>query len=307
MNIHIYEQRPVDIAIVGGGPAGLSAGINAVARGRTCLILSSEISDNPLYKATLVENMPGFPTVSGAKLLEAFTDHAKKLSIPIQRGKVLSIFPFDLKDEKENDYSGFQIAFGNQFFLAKSIILATGSSSPSSFLGEDTYLGRGVSYCATCDGMFFKGKDVAVIAQAEDSFEEAEHLSRIGCRVLLFVKKSDVGKEKINKSLYHEVIPAQKYQIEGDGRVVTGLVADGKNYPVSGIFILRPVISLSKLLLDLELKDGHIVTGANQETNIPGVFAAGDCTGKPFQIAPALGEGLIAALSADAYLSKNLT
>ena len=301
-----YEETPADVVIVGAGPAGLSAGINAAARGRSCVILSSKISENPLYKAAHVKNMPGFPDIGGAELLEKFSDHAQKMSVPRIDGKVLSILPTDVGSSKTDPHPGFHVSFGNHFLQAKTVILAVGIPAAAGFPGEDEYLGHGVSYCATCDGMFYRGKDVAVIAKTRDAFEEALHLVKIGCRVTLFVGPADAKKwaDDIPSDVFADVIYAEKYAIDGKDGLATSLLADEKKYPFSGIFILRSSVAPSKLLPELAFSGNFLVTDEKQATGIPGVFAAGDCTGAPLQIAPALGEGLIAALSADKYIGK---
>jgi len=300
----LYETTPVDIAVIGGGPAGFSAAINGRTRGRSVVILSGEYQDSPLYKAAVVENMPGLPGRSGAELLDLFHSHAAKMGAVHLKGRALVVMPSDFGSRKTGPVPGFQIAYGNSFLMAKTVVLATGVGQSTPYPGEDEFLGRGVSYCATCDGMLYRGKDVAVIAKSRDAIEEALHLAKIGCKVILFVNPGDLRRWDITlpENTFARVLNSPTFKIEG-GDYVETLVADKESIPVSGVFILRATIALQSLLSGLESEKNHILTGKSQATNIPGVFAAGDCTGKPYQIAKALGEGLLAGLSADAYLS----
>ena len=300
----LYETTPVDIAVIGGGPAGCSAAINGRTRGRSVVILSGEYQNSPLYKAQVIENMPGLPAKSGAELLDMFHAHAAQMGAVSLKGLALVIMPTDFGSSKTGPQPGFQVAYGSSFLMAKTIILATGVAAATPYPGEDEYLGRGVSYCATCDGMLYRGRDVAVIAKSRDAIEEALHLCKIGCNVSLFVNPADLKRWNITlpDNTFVRVLGASGYKIEGE-EYVTRLVTDKESIAVSGVFILRTTIALQSLLSGLALEKSYIMTDKKQTTNIPGVFAAGDCTGKPLQIAKALGDGLVAALSADAYLS----
>lgn len=301
----LYESAPVDIAILGGGPAGYSAAINGCTRGRSVLILSGDYRDSYLYKAALIENMPGTPRISGAELLDRLHAHALDMGTIMIKGQATLALVSELYDSAQRPVPGFQIAYGAHILQARTLILSTGASSGVTFPGEQEFLGRGVSYCATCDGMLYRGKEVAVIAQAKDALEEALHLSKIGCKVSLFIRPADEKRWglAIPQDIFDKVVYSSKYAILGADNV-SGLRADEKEYAADGIFILRATISPATLLSELALADTFIQTDKKQQTNIPGVFAAGDCTGKPFQIAKAIGEGQIAGLSADSYLSE---
>jgi thioredoxin reductase (NADPH) len=300
----LYESTPVDIAIIGGGPAGFSSAINGRTRGRSTVILSGDYHDSPLYKASIVENMPGLPGRSGAELLDYFHNHAMQLGAVHLKGRALVVMETDFGTSNKDHKPGFQIAYGSNFLMARTVIITTGVASAVPYPGEEKFLGKGVSYCATCDGMLYRGRNVAVIAKSSDAVEEALHLCKIGCKVTLFVSPADLKRWNITlpDNTFVRIINASRFAVEGDD-YVTYLVADDEKIPFSGVFILRSTIALSSLLAGLELDNNYIRTAKNQSTNIPGVFAAGDCTGKPLQIAKSLGEGLIAALSADAYLT----
>jgi len=301
----LYESSPVDIAILGGGPAGFSAAINGCTRGRSVLALSGDYRDSYLYRASIIENMPGIPRVSGADLLDRLYEHAIEMGAIMMKGQATLALQSELYDPAHNPVPGFQIAYGASILQARTIILSTGASSGTVFPGEQEFLGRGVSYCATCDGMLYRGKKVAVIAQSKDALEEALHLSKIGCRVSLFIRPVDVKRweTEIPVTSFDQVVYATKYAVLGTENI-TALQADTEEYAVDGVFILRSTLSPTTLLSDLLISSNSIQTDKKMQTNIPGVFAAGDCTGKPFQIAKALGEGQIAALSADSYITE---
>ena len=163
--------------------------------------------------------------------------------------------------------------------------LALGITREKLYPGEAEFLGRGVSYCATCDGMLYRGKTIALIGNNREAYDDADFLRGIGCNVLHF-------KENL------------RYEIRGGMKADT-LIAGGQEHQVDGVFIIKDSISVSKLIDGLEYENGAIVTKRDMSTSIPGVFACGDCTGKPYQLAKAAGEGNIAALSACEYVKEN--
>ncbi len=266
-----------DICIIGGGPAGLSAALTANRRNKSCLIISSAPENSLLYKAEQVDNYLGLPQISGKELLELFEAHVRSLGIEIKPGIVTAIMPYG---------ESFGVAVGSDFFEAKSIIIAIGVSRAKPYPGEDEFLGLGVSYCATCDGMLYRGKKVAVIGLSTEAHEEAEFLRSINCELEFFDSKR-----------------AKKFEIVGSEKL-EALLADGVRYEVEAVFILRPSVAPDKLLPDLEFNGADISVGKDMSTNLPGVFAAGDCVGMPYQIGKAVGEGNVAALSAVKYLDS---
>ena len=262
----------LDIIIIGGGPAGLSAAITGRQRNCSVAVISNDKANSGLYKAPTVDNYPGLPGVSGAELLEKLAAHAAGAGAELITGKVTTILPIG---------GTFNVGFGSDILASKSIIIATGVAQTSFFPGEEELLGRGVSYCATCDGMLFRGKRVCVVCLAEGAEEEAGYLETIGC---------DVVRVKTNE-----------IRINGEKRV-TSVVAGGEEISCDGVFVLRQAVALHLMLADIAMDGGHIKVSRSGETNIAGVFAAGDCTGKPHQIAKAVGEGQIAALSASEHI-----
>ena len=272
-----------DILIVGGGPAGLSAAVAAQSRGKRCLVLSNPWERNPLSKAPQIHNYLGMPGVTGREMMEQFQRHALDLGAELRVGRVLSAMELD---------GVFYLTVGGQVYEGRKLILATGVQRGQKYPGEEHLVGRGVSYCATCDGMLFRKRPVAVIGRAKDAPLEANYLQQIGCQVTYVSPTEPVGLEpQIPR------IRANRLEILGEGSV-TGLLADGAKLPCEGVFILRETVAPNDLFPTLAVEEGYLRVNRQMETNLPGVYAAGDCTGKPLQISKAVGEGLIAGEAA---------
>ncbi|PKM73715.1 MAG: thioredoxin reductase [Firmicutes bacterium HGW-Firmicutes-16] len=266
-----------DIIIIGGGPAGVSAALTAKNRGKSVKIISNSAELSNLWKAKSVENYPGLPNASGAELMMTFRKQLEDAGIEIVSGRALNALSMG---------TSFSVSVGQDYFECKAIILTTGIVQQSTYPGEQEFLGRGVSYCATCDGMLFRGKKVAVIGLNEEAESEANFLRSIGCIVEYFDKNR-----------------AKKFEIKGE-ETVAALIADDVVYQVDGIFILRSTIAPNSFLTGLGTDNGHIISDGAMKTTVDGVFAAGDCTGRPYQVARAVGQGNTAALSASEYLDK---
>ena len=259
----------LEIAIIGAGPAGLSAGINAIARGKTVRIFSSE--SNYLLRAEKVNNYLGLYDVDGRQMMEQFLSHARAMGVVPEKGKAANILPM-------GEY--FLLNVDGEMVEAKTVILATGVSSAKEIPGERELLGRGVSYCATCDGVLYRGKPVAVVGYTDTARQEAEFLQKIGCSVTYFDRP-------------------KQCEIRGDGRVES-VTCDGRTIPAEGVFILRPTMAPTELFPGLAVEQGYVTVDRRMATNLPGLFAAGDCTGGPLQVSKAAGDGLIAGQSAAA-------
>lgn len=266
-----------DIIIIGGGPAGVSAALTAKNRGKSVFIVSNGAEESNLWKAREITNYPGCPNLSGSDLLKTFRQQLDDAEIKVLPGRALNAMHMG---------GLFGVSVGSDFFDAKTLILASGIVQQSAYEGEQELLGRGVSYCATCDGMLYKGKKVAVIGLNGEAESEAEFLRSIGVDVVYFDKTF-----------------AKNYKILGDGKV-NAVEAEGRVFDVDGVFILRSTIAPGNFLNGIELDGPHISVDSDMKTSIPGVFAAGDCTGKPYQIAKAVGQGNIAALSACEFIDK---
>lgn len=280
-----------DIAIVGGGPAGLAAAVNARRRNKDALLVSKETMSSKLIQAEQIENYLGIPQISGSELIGRMRDHAQAEGV------------VTIKDEVQNIYQEeriFSLIGRENALQAKTLILAPGISTVAEIAGEGEFVGRGVSYCATCDGMFFKGKAVAMIGYIPEAESEAAFLSEI-CSEVYYFPQYRLATELSPKV---KVVRGKPLKISGTEKVELLKTSAGE-FGVSGIFIERAGRPASELLDGLDIENGFIRVDFTQATNLPGVFAAGDCTGRPWQISRAVGQGQVAALSAAHYLDQD--
>lgn len=281
---------PYDIAVVGGGPAGLSAAINARARGKSVVVVGNDYRESPLYRAERVDNYLGMPGMTGAQLLEAYRRHAESMEVDFRAGRVLNIMQLE---------GTCYLSIGSEMETAKAVVLATGVVRGKKLPGEVKYLGRGVSYCATCDGMLYRGKPVVLVGMAPDAPEEANFLQGIGCQVTYVSARAPEG-----------LVPAIPYVKSGRLEIVgedgvTALRVGDTELPAQCVFLLRSAMPPTDLLPDLALEEnGYITVNRQMGTNLPGIFAAGDCTGLPLQLSKATGEGLVAGQAAAEYVDQ---
>ena len=280
-----------DIAIIGSGPAGMEAAITAKIRNKNIIFLSSNNSSEKVGKAHLFENYLGLPNISGDDLNEAFLEHLKSLDIEIIPAKVTNIY--DMGDF-------FNIQAEKEIYAAKSVILATGVNFGRPYENEDKFLGRGVSYCATCDGNLYKNKNIAVIGASPKEEKEANYLAELASNIIYIPLYKDV----INLSSKIEVVREIPTSIEGNIKV-SKLKTNKSEYEVEGIFILRDAISPKNLVPGLVTDEDRVVVDRNMATNIKGLFACGDIVGRPYQAIKAAGEGNIAALSAVEFIDES--
>lgn len=277
-----------DLIVLGSGPAGLSAALGARGRGKTVLVIGNRWQDSPLAKAELVDNYLGMPGVNGTEMLQRFTEQVQQAGAEFVTGRAVSLMA----------YNGFMVTVGSDFYQGQALILAPGVIRAAKYPGEGEYLGRGVSYCATCDGMLYRNKPIAVVGRGHEAPQEANYLQSIGCQVTYVANKRP---EELKADI--PFVKGNRLEIKGE-QTVTALLADGEEIPCAGVFILRDAVAPADLLPQLETEKGVIKVDRTMATNVEGVFAAGDCTGQPLQIAKAVGEGHIAALSACEYLDK---
>ena len=277
-----------DILVVGAGPAGLSAAINAVARGKTVRLLSGE--HTVLARAETVDNYLGLYHLTGPELMRRFEEHAAAMGIVPEKGRVSNILPFDGR---------FVVNFSGALLEADAVILTTGVAKARPIPGEAELLGRGVSYCATCDGMLYRGKRAVVWGLSVDAPEEANFLQSIG----VLVTYVGVGDRPARLHPAVSFVSGRLTGIKGDTRAEAALTAQGE-LPADVVFILRSAIAPATLIDGLAMEDGFVAVNRFMETNIPGLFAAGDCIGAPLQIANAVGDGLVAAQRAAKYLDR---
>lgn len=261
-----------DVLVIGGGPAGLSAAQNVRARGKTALVVSNPLEENPLWKAKEVDNYLGLPRLSGAELLTAFQRHAESSGAEFLEGRALSAL---------RSGESWYVSVGNTMVQGKAVVLAAGVVRGKKLPGEAELLGRGVSYCATCDGMLYRGKRVAVLGWTPSAEKEAAFLEGIGCQVLYLDKPRDCA-----------IRGAEK---------VEAVTCGGITEAVEAVFLLRPAMAPGDLFPGLETGGGFVAVDREMRTNLPGVFAAGDCTGGPLQVSKAVGEGLTAGQKAAAF------
>ena len=277
-----------DIIVLGSGPAGLAAAVAARGRDKSVLVIGNRWQDSPLAKAERVDNYLGLPGRTGAELLETFYQHAVGMGVEFVVGKAISLMA----------WNGFMVTVGSQVYEGKALILAPGVVRQAKYPGEEAYLGRGVSYCATCDGMLYRGKPVIVVGRSADAPHEANYLKSLGCQVTYV---SPQPPKDLDQGI--PFVKAGKLAVRGE-QTVTGLEADGALIPCDGVFVLRQAVAPTDLLPTLETEEGYIKVDRRMATNVEGVFAAGDCTGAPLQVSKAVGEGHVAALSACEYLDQ---
>ncbi|HBT96030.1 MAG TPA: thioredoxin reductase [Coriobacteriia bacterium] len=283
-----------DIAIVGAGPAGLSAAIWARSRNKEVLVISNKPEESRLAKAKHIANYAGMPEISGLAMLKTMVKQAEDLEVSFIYDRVTSI-------TSTGEY--FMLSAGQDAYQARAVILAPGTNNAKPFSGENDYLGRGVSHCATCDGMFYKNASVTVVGLNNEAPKEANFLKDIGAKVTYLSPKPTLG---LDDDI--EAITGSAVEVKGDKLGVTELVykhaetGELETVYCAGVFILRPQIAPDTLIAGLEVQDGHIVVDEKMQTNITGVFAAGDCLGEPLQVAKAVGEGQVACYHAIEYL-----
>ena len=279
-----------DIAIVGSGPAGLSAAINAKIRNKNIILFGNKELSNKIIKAPKINNYLGLKSITGEQLKEHFLEHIEDMNIDITLDRVNNIYAM-------GEY--FTLMANEQTYEATSVILASGIEFSKPLPGELEYLGRGVGYCATCDAPLYKGKTVTVIGYNEESAEEANFISEI-VEKLYFVPKYK-GEYKLNSNI--EIVNGAPVEIKGTDKV-NKLVLKDREIDTDAIFILKDSVSPAQLVPGLEMDEMHINVNRKMETNLPGLYAAGDITGKPYQYIKAAGEGQMAGLNAVSFIDN---
>lgn len=295
-----------DIIIVGAGPGGLTAGIYAGRQGTKTLILDKNLAGGIGREVPEMENYPGFDLVSGLELAEKMKDQCVK-NVELHENEGVNT----IEKIEDNDYN-FKVESDEHSYLTKTVIIATGSSHQQlNIPGEEEFKGRGVSYCATCDGMFFAGKDIAMVGGGNSALQEAVFLSNLGCNVTVIHRREEFRAEqylqdKLKEKGIKTIMNATVEEIKGDMLVSSITIKDKeseelKDLEVNGVFIsigYKPHTKLAEELgVDLD-KNNQIITDKNQKTNIDYVYSAGDVCGGVKQWVVACGEGAIAATSA---------
>ena len=273
------------VLIIGAGPAGVSAALTLRMRNIDATILHS--GKTALMKAHRVDNYPGLPRVSGEDMERIFRAQCEEAGVTYKTGLARII---------QKTRKGFMILAGEEILNADAVLLCTGIGRLSLIDGEDALIGQGVSYCATCDGMLYRGGHVAVIAQDASFAEDVAFLQGI-CQVDYYMERKH---EAPAGAQVCEGKPTRLSRTE-DGKVLLATEKGENAYDC--VFILRPAVALSQLLPSLALDGSAIAVDERMRTNIEGVFAAGDATGEPYQIARAVGQGNIAALAIASYFA----
>ena len=279
-----------DIAIIGTGPAGVSAALTAKNRNKSILLLGSRQMSEKVAKAHEIRNYPGLPFVKGEDLAAAFRDQLERMEISITEKRIGAVYAM-------GDY--FALQAGEEMLEARTVILATGVAMAKTLPGEEQYLGRGVSYCATCDAPLYRGRTAAVIGYSPREEAEAAFLAGVCSKVTYFPMYKDETDLPESVEVVREA-PEEILKRETGLAVKT---AAGE-YTADGVFVLREAVAPSQLVPGLETDGAHVKVNRRMETNLPGLFACGDLTGTPYQYVKAAGEGNVAAISAAAYIDK---
>jgi thioredoxin reductase (NADPH) len=277
-----------DCAVIGTGPAGLSAVLTLKSLRKSYIWFGSKQLSTKIRKAERILNYPGLSCVSGGEMASAFASQIHDSEIEITEKTVTGVYQM-------GEYYG--LLCDQEMFEAKTVILATGVESVKPIPGELELLGAGVSYCATCDGMLYRGKTIAVVSTSAEFEHEVMFLSGLAQKVYFvpMYRGSKVEGDNI------QVLKQMPREVTGKGRVEK-LCFDDMELEVDGVFFLKASISPSALVMGLETENGHVVVNRQCETNLAGCFAAGDCTGRPYQYVKAAGEGNVAAHSVVRYL-----
>ena len=298
------------VIIIGGGPAGLTAGLYASRAHLKTILLEAMIPSGLAYMAERVENYPGFPDgISGRELIERFVQQATKFGLEIQQfTKVVKV---ELKGEQK------LVTAGEKKFSASALIIASGAQwNILGVPGEGEYTGKGISYCATCDGAFFKDQEVAVVGGGDTAIEDALYLARIARKVFLVHRRDQLRAQKIlqNKAQEEQKIEfvwnTIVKEIRGKDQVKTVVLENVKDakqreLAVSGVFIAvgqRPNTDFVRGVIELDDKD-YIITDHDCATSVPGIYAAGDVRQKGLrQISTAVGDGALAVAAVEKYI-----
>ena len=310
------DATPKDLVIVGGGPAGLSAAIYAQRSLLDAVTLEREALGGQVILTSEIDNYPGLPHTDGFTLSDAMRAQAEDLGAQIVMDPVSAI-------EHDPETGRFHVAASSASYDAAAVILAAGARPRrAGFEGEERFAGRGVSYCATCDGMFYRGKHVFVVGGGNSAAEEALFLARLASKVTVIVRKDHL---RAQTAIVRELENNEKVEL----RLLTSIVAiDGDDLPSSltlrdnatgathvetyeegsfGVFVLvgrDPETELVRGLVDVD-DAGYVVTDERMATRTPGLFVAGDARAKPLrQIVTAAADGAVAATSAAAYLGR---
>src|SRR5690625_165419 len=309
--LRMSEEHIYDVIIAGAGPAGMTAAVYASRANLETLMIERGIPGGQMADTEDVENYPGFDHVLGADLSNKMFEHAKKFGAEYAYG--------DIKDVIDHgDYK--LVKAGNKEYKTRTLIITTGAQFKKIGIeGEEELTGRGVSYCAVCDGAFFKERELVVIGGGDSAVEEGMYLTRFAKKVTIVHRRDELRAQKI---LQDRAFKNDKVEfiwdtvantINGPEGKVSGVslenVKTGEKYdfPTDGVFVYIGMVPLSEPFKSLNIinEEGYVPTNENMETSVPGVFAAGDIREKELrQIVTATGDGSIAAEAAQKYIEE---
>ena len=294
-----------DLIIIGAGPSGVAAAIYAKRSGLNTIIIEKGIIGGLMNYTNLVENYPGFTSITGPELSEKFKEHLESLDIEIKKEEVINLIPGEVK----------KVITKNNEYTAKCVLVATGRSPKKLGLsGEDKLFGRGISYCALCDAPFYKGKVVAVVGSGNSAFEEGTYLAKFAKEVIVLTRGSSPRADEFlqDKLKEYKNVTIRSNtnikKINGTDKLESIIINDNEEeLKVDGLFIYVGYEPATKFMIDLGVCDerGYILTDDKYETKVDGVFAVGDVEKKNiYQIVTAVSEGATAAVNVYSKISN---
>lgn len=276
-----------DVIIIGAGPAGISAGLYTQRANKKTLIIYNEKSS--LEKANKIENYYGFPNgISGKELYQNGIMQAKNLGIELKKEEVIKI---------EKIKETFEVSTSNRKYISRNVILATGNKKNTPDIkGIKELEGKGISYCAICDGFFYRGKDVAVLGSGDYALSEVNDLLNVANKITILTNKKKVPDFRAEKV---KVETRGVIAVKGENQLESIELEDGTKLEVDGLFVAQGVAGSTDFARKLGalVKDNKIVVSDKMETTIQGLYACGDCIGGIYQIAKAINEGMIAGMN----------
>lgn len=298
-----------DCVIIGGGPGGVSAAIYAIRAGMKTLIVEKLGVGGQIASSDLIENYPGFPSISGGGLMKNFEEHVRGLGAQFKFAEVHSI----------QDTGNVKVIHtGEGDIETRTLIISTGAEPKKiGVKGEDEFIGKGISTCATCDGPFYRNKAIAVVGGGDTAVKESIYLSKIASKIYHVHRRDRFRAEKIlqDRVMSRENIEFlwkhTPVEVVGDQSGVTGLIVkqletgEERTLAVDGVFMFVGITPNTGFVDVRKDGQGFIITDERMRTSIPGIFAVGDCRVTPLrQVATAVGDGAIAATVAEEYVSE---
>src|SRR2546425_10707105 len=300
-----------DLIIIGGGPAGLTAGLYAARANMKAILLDSKDVGGEILNTELIEDYPGFESVTGAELAQKMAEHALKFGLKIETYKPVK------QIRTEGDRKIVQLEDGTELSTYAVIVTVGGEPTKLGVVGEKEYHGRGVSYCAVCDGAFFKGADLAVIGGGDSAFQEGLFLTRFANKLYVVHRRNEFRAQAIlqdrllKQDKVEPITPAEVVEIGGNGDVKwIDIDRDGKRERVNveGVFVFIGFKPVGRYLFNDHIdhdKNGYLITDQFMRTSIPGVYAAGDTRAQlAKQITTAVGDATTAVLHAERYIEE---